>query len=338
MRYNNIQMNPKSNSGIFVLVLVVLAILSMSVIAVKAYRSPLGPALPATPTPIMANNEVAATVAPAQQPANICGETTVWNLLILGSDVAYMRGEKGSDFVRLLRVDFPNRRVTIFAFPRNLWVDAAGLGLMNPTVNATQLGTVFYEARSRSLKTNVKETMIDGTDATARMLAQNFLVGTDHYLTVDQFQIPAMVDAIGGIPINVPQRTTDPWIGTVIEAGPQILNGAQFVAYARAKPDSDFGRIQRNNLLLAALREKLLDPAIWGKVPQLYAQFSETIATDLSPEQINHLSCLLQEIPAETIIQDQVRQEWTSLGPQPGSLLWDKTAVLNRLKELGLTP
>jgi LCP family protein required for cell wall assembly len=319
--------------GLFLLV-----VFGMTVIVVKAYRAPLGPALPATPTPILVGNQVAATTVPGQSQGSICGETTPWNILILGSDAAEMYGDKGADLTRILRVDFPGRKVTVFAFPRNLWVDTAGLGLLNPTIDAAQLGTVFYEARSRSLKTNTRDMMIEGTTVTARMLSKNFLISTDHYLTIDLYQIPAMVDAVGGIPINIPQQTTDPWIGMVIPAGAQTLNGAQFVAYARAKPDSDFGRIQRNNLLIAALREKLLDPGVWGKIPQLYTQFSETIGTDLSPEQINHLSCLLQEVPQEAIIQDQVRQEWTSPGPQTGSLSWDKTSVLNRLEELGLVP
>jgi LCP family protein required for cell wall assembly len=338
MNPNNIEMRPKSIPGMILLGLFLLVVFGMTVIVVKAYRAPLGPALPATPTPNMMANQVAATAVPTQPSAGVCSETTAWNILILGSDAADMRGEKGSDLTRILRVDFPNRKVTIFAFPRNLWVDTAGLGLTNPTIDAAQLGAVFYEARSRSLTTNVKDAMVNGVDITARMLAKNFQVSTDHYLAIDLYQIPAMIDAVGGIPINIPQQITDPWIGMVIPAGPQTLSGVQFVAYARAKPDSDFGRIQRNNLLIAALREKLLDPSVWGKIPQLYTQFSETITTDLSPEQINHLSCLLQEVPQEAIVQDQVRQEWTSPGPQPRSLLWDKTSVLNRLKELGLIP
>jgi LCP family protein required for cell wall assembly len=338
MNPNEIEMRPKSIPGMILLGLFLLVVFGMTVIVVKAYRAPLGPALPATPMPILISNQVASTTVPVQSENSVCGETTAWNILILGSDAAEMRGEKGTDLIRILRVDFPNRKVTVFAFPRHLWVDTAGLGLMNPTIDATQLGTVFYEARSRSSATNAKDTMMEGATVTARMLSKNFLIGTDHYLTIDLYQIPGIVDAVGGIPINIPQQTTDPWIGMVIPAGPQTLNGAQFVAYARAKPDSDFGRIQRNNLLIAALREKLLDPTVWGKIPQLYTQFSGTIATDLSPEQINHLSCLLQEVPQEAIIQDQVRQEWTFPGPQQGALLWDKTLVLNRLKELGLIP
>jgi LCP family protein required for cell wall assembly len=319
----------------------------MTVWAVKAYRAPLGPALQVTtPTSIPASNQIVSTVITAVIPTaipvidqtSVCGESAVWNVLVLGSDAAEMRGEKGSDLTRMLRVDFSNRKVTVYAFSRDLWVDTAGLGLTNPTVEATQLGMVFYEARRRSINTNVKAAMIDGTNVTARMLSNNFLISTDHYLTIDLAQIPAMVDAIGGVPINIPVTITDPWIGMVIPSGQRTLNGAQFVAYARAIPDSDFGRIQRNNLLLDALQQKLLDPVVWGKIPQLYAQFNEVIATDLSPEQINHLTCLLKEVPRESIIQDGVRQEWTSPGPQPGSLLWDKTKVLNRMKELDLIP
>lgn len=332
-------MNVKKIVGMVLLVSVVLAVLAAAVWSVRAYRQPLGPALqPDTKSSVIVDTQLEQPEAEPNAQAEVCGETGAWNVLILGSDAADLRGEKGSDLTRMLRVDFPNKKVTIFAFSRDLWVDTTGLGLTNPTINATQLGTVFYEARNRSSKTNVKDAMVDGTSATARMLSNNFSLSTDHYLTVDLFQIPAMVDLVGGIPVNIPQTTTDPWIGMVIPAGQQTLNGAQFVAYARAIPDSDFGRIQRNNLLFAALREKLLDPGLWEKIPQMYMQFNEVIATDLSPEQIYQLSCLLKEVPPEAIIHDQVRPEWTWAGPQQGSLVWDRTTVLNRLKELGLIP
>jgi LCP family protein required for cell wall assembly len=329
-----------------------MGVLGMTVWVVKAYRAPLGPALQLpTSTAIPVDFQVASTLVPTIAPTvvpavvpitveeeGVCGETGAWNVLVLGSDAVDLRGERGSDFARMVRVDFPNRRITMFAFSRDLWVDTTGLGLTNPTVDATQLGRVFYEARRRSTSINVKASMVDGTNVTARMLAQNFLVSTDHYVTVDLAQVPAMVDAIGGVPINIPARITDPWIGVVIPAGQQTLNGTMFVAYARAIPDSDFARIQRNTLLLSALQDKLRDPAVWVRIPQLYAQFNEVIATDLSPEQINHLACLLQEVPKEAILQDSVRQEWTSPGPQRGSFLWDKTGVLNRLRELGMVP
>lgn len=358
-------MKTKNLAGLVLLGLVIVGILGVTVWAVKAYQTPLGPALQiSTPTPlsfinqmapegIPINNQVAPTAIPINTqiipttvptavptiaPVGVCGETAAWNILILGSDAADMRGKKGSDLTRMARVDFLNRKVTVYSFSRDLWVDTAGLNLTYPNINAAPLGRVFYEARIRSTSLNVKTAMVDGTQTTARVLAKNFLISTDHYVTIDLAQIPAMVDAIGGVPINIPVTTTDPWIGTVIPAGQQTLNGAQFIAYARAIPDSDFGRIERNNLLLKALQQRLLDPGVWARIPQLYVQFNGVIATDLSPEQINHLACLLKEVPPEAILQDGVRQEWTSPGPQPGSLLWNKTTVINRLKELGLIP
>jgi LCP family protein required for cell wall assembly len=315
---------------------VIVIALGLTVLAVKAYRAPLGAALESNTAAVLPQSEQPAQ--PEFVQTDVCGETGAWNVLVLGSDAAELRGPKGSDLTRMLHVDFANKKVTVYAFPRQLWVDTSGLGLTNPTVDAAQLGEVFYEARSRSTKTSLEELLVEGTNATARTLSNNFSVHTDHYVAVDLNQVPAIVDAIGGLPVNVPVAITDPWIGMTIPAGQQTLNGVQVAAYARAIPDSDFERIQRNNLLIAALREKALDPNVWGKIPQLYVQFDEVLGTDLSPEQINHLACLLKEVPADAIIQEQVRQEWTSAGPQAGSLVWDKAAVLNQLKELGLVP
>jgi LCP family protein required for cell wall assembly len=324
-----------------------------------AYQQRLGPALESTPmdvfytsvpqalpslTPIPTATPEPPTETPAPPTpipptvqAGVCGETTAWNILILGSDAGAPKGLKGSDLTRLLRADFPNRRVVVYALPRELWVETADLGLVNPTVNATRLGQVFHEGRLRSLQFAKLDTLVDGTRATARMLSSNFQLSTDHYLTVDLQNFPALVDAIGGIPIYIPERTTDPWIGMVIQPGQQTLNGTQAAAYARAIPDSDFGRIRRNQLLMEALRQRLLDPQVWEKIPQLYTQFKQVVATDLSLEQVNHLACLLREVPTSAVIQDGVRQEWTSPGPQ-GSLSWNRANVLNQLRGLGLIP
>jgi anionic cell wall polymer biosynthesis LytR-Cps2A-Psr (LCP) family protein len=179
--------------------------------------------------------------------------------------------------------------------------------------------------------------MTDGVRASAQMILDNFEVTSDHYMVIDLDQLPTLVDAVGGLPINIPERTTDPWIGTVIEAGPQILTGEQLRAYARAIPDSDFARIQRSNLILHALRQKLLEPSVWMKLPVLYDRFKKMIVTDLSPQQIFSFFCLLQEVPREEIVMKQVEPEWTSPGPSD-SLLWDKDKITTALKQLDLLP
>ena len=159
-------MDTKKVVGITLVGLVIIGVLGMTVWVVKAYHAPLGPALVPTAIPTDADPVQAQiiltpnpepTPIPVVEQAGVCGETAVWNVLVLGSDAADLRPPKGSDLTRMLRVDFPNRRVTMFAFSRDLWVDTTGLGLTNPTINATRLGMVFYEARSRSTSANVRD-------------------------------------------------------------------------------------------------------------------------------------------------------------------------------------
>jgi LCP family protein required for cell wall assembly len=267
----------------------------------------------------------------------VCGQSGAFTLLIIGSDAEDLRGRPGSDLTRLARIDFSHKKVTIFALPRDLWVDVGSLGFQNPNISNTTLGQAYYEAHVRSVQIEETGKMADGALASAQMILDNFGATSDHYLVVDLNQLPAMIDAIGGLPIDIPEPTTDPWIGMVIEAGPQTLTGEQLKAYARAIPDSDFARIQRNNAILFALRQKLLDPAVWTNLPTLYDQFKNMISTDLSPQQIVSFFCLIKQVSKEEIIMGQVKPEWTSPGPSD-SLLWDKDKVFSVLEELNLLP
>ena len=203
-------------SRVLIGLVVIGTVLSTFFIVKAAYQQRLGPALdPVPPTAVPTNVPLiaAATSIPTSEPVvsmptptavqtTTCGETGSWNLLILGVDTVVLRGDRGADLTRMMRLDFPNGKVTIYTFPRELWVNTSGLGLTNPTIDATELGTVFYEALLRSHQTTQRNAMVDGTNATARMLSWNFSLRTDHYMTVDVSQAPAMIDAIGGVPIT----------------------------------------------------------------------------------------------------------------------------------------
>jgi LCP family protein required for cell wall assembly len=335
------------------------------------YRQPLGPALesskirsPATtglPAPASAQQVTSAPVAAelpdaattpestpeptdapvaaaaTSVPQAVCGETEVWNILVLGSDAADLYYPQGSDLTRAMRVDFPNKTVSIFAFSRDLWVDASSLGLHDPDINFTKLGMVFYEARRRSTATDSQDSMQDGVNAIAEVLGANFDLSFDHYIGLDLDKFPAMIDTVGGVPINIPVALTDPKSGISFRAGQQTLDGEQAATYARAYLGSDLNRIERNDLLLEALRQKMLDPSVWIRVPRLFIQFRRAINSDFSLEQVNHLVCLLREIEEEAIVQEGVLEEWTTPGPED-SLLWDEAQLFGRLEELGMIP
>ncbi|MEI6289977.1 MAG: LCP family protein [Chloroflexota bacterium] len=264
-----------------------------------------------------------------------CSGSGSMNILVIGSDYAELKGEKGSDLTRIVRVDFDNKKAAIFSFSRDLLVDTTGLGLVNPVVNSSRLGMVFYEGRIRSPQLLASDTIVDGTRISAKMLSKNFSINSDHFVSIDLNNLGTLIDSIGGLPINIPIRTTDPFIGTVIEAGQQTLTGPMLVAYARAIPDSDFGRIKRNDLIISALRAKLIDPSVLLKLPVLLKDSKSIIATDLAEADINNLICIMKEIPADSIVYDGVKPEWTTMNSD-GSLSWDKQLVTERLSALGL--
>ena len=339
MKKGNSNWKPLIGGGLVgVLIVVCIAVIG----AVILYQKPLGSALNissrsapvATPTTAAV---IPVAPAPTNTPVGVCGETAVWNVLVLGSDAADLYYPQGSDLTRVVRVDFQNKKVSIYSFSRDLWMDTSDLGLTNPSIESAKLGMVFYEARLRSTKTDPNDAIQDGIGAMAKTLATNFTLKSNHYIVLDLDKFPAMIDTIGGLPINIPSGFTDPLSGMVFTAGEQTLNGLQTANYARAFVDTDLNRIPRDNLVVEALRQKLLDPAVWVKIPELFLKFKDAVNTDFSPEQVNHLACLLKEVQVGSIVQDGVKAEWTSPGPE-GSLLWDKPNVLNRLKELGMIP
>ncbi len=84
----------------------------------------------------------------------------------------------------------------------------------------------------------------------------------DHVATVNFDGFAAMIDALGGIDVDVPQRIVDdeyptPDFGTMrieFEAGRQHLDGARALQYVRTRhSDSDFGRAQRQQQVLSAM-------------------------------------------------------------------------------------
>ncbi|MEI6289978.1 MAG: LCP family protein [Chloroflexota bacterium] len=302
---------------------------------VKTSTPSISTKVPSTLTPNSPTATIEVQLTPTQTAeAGGCGVTGQWNILVLGSDYAELRGKKGSDLTRIMNINFDSKKISIFAFPRDLWVDTTDIGLIYPTITSTTLGRVFYEGRLRSLQFSESGTIIDGTKIAAKMIQKNFLVTTDHFISIDLSNLASIIDSLGGLPINIPAATTDPYIGMIIPAGLQTLNGIQVVAYVRAIPDSDFGRIQRNNLVISAIREKLINLNIIQDLPVLFTKYKNVIATDLSLEQLNHLGCIFIAAKDAPILEDNIKQEWTTAGPQ-GSLLWNKEIVQNRLRELG---
>jgi LCP family protein required for cell wall assembly len=84
----------------------------------------------------------------------------------------------------------------------------------------------------------------------------------DHYAEIGFLGIVTVVDAIGGVELDVPEAIKDPKAALDIKAGVQTLDGATALGYVRtrATASSDFGRVERQRALLSALLKQVISP------------------------------------------------------------------------------
>jgi LCP family protein required for cell wall assembly len=141
----------------------------------------------------------------------------------------------------------------------------------------------------------------------------NFGIPIDGYVMIDFQAFARIVDALGGIDVDVPRaldddrypdpRPGDPYAYTTLhfDAGRQHMDGARALAYARSRMStSDFDRARRQQEILLALRRKALSPGGVPRWPALAAALVDSAKTDLSPGQMAGLALLAVRVdPAQ---------------------------------------
>jgi len=310
-------------------ILTVLSILAALLLAVVGWigyqtyttlwQAPLGPAialptstwsLPATWTPkspeLPQAPGIAATIALSNTPvqALACGGPPVMTILAIGTDSrsnSYLYGL--ADVIRIVRVDFADPRVTILEFPRDLWVEIPDIsdnldGQDHEKLNQAYLygnpGFGYYEGPG------------EGPGLLARTLALNFGVHSDSYVAVNMRTFEKIVDAVGGIKVNLPNgvdgRTAEDRSKRLIfPPGIQILNGEEALTLGRIRNEGVFERVSHQNTVLCALQEKLTSPSVVVRIPALVNSFQGSFQTDLTPEQITQLACIGTQLTGDDI-------------------------------------
>jgi len=277
------------------------------------YRQPLGPSLslpsPTQPFPTLTTFPLeisaaeATLIPPTATPQPLCGAPAVMNILAIGSDARgdhYLYGL--ADIMRLVRVDFVNARVTILEVPRDLWVEIPEIsdhyGITHGKLNQAYLygnkGLGYYDGAG------------EGPGLLARTLNLNFGVQPDHYIAVNMTTFENIVDAIGGIDVYLPYdidvRSKDNPEGFHVEEGQHHFDGETALWVARIRQYHTFSRAESQNIVMCALRKKLLSPALVPAIPELVQTFQRNVQTDLSPEQINQLACLANQMNGADVV------------------------------------
>ena len=160
----------------------------------------------------------------------------------------------------------------------------------------------FQRNRRKIVSAYLVGRLNDGSpeDGAARMKHEvATLVGfrPDFYIRVDYEAFVRMVDAVGGVAIDVPfhMRYDDPCqnLHINIPAGLQVLDGQNALHFARYRMGndrrqtiSDYQRIVHQQQVLQAVAYALLTPASLLRIPEFVSIFNAHVDTNLSPGEI----------------------------------------------------
>jgi len=123
----------------------------------------------------------------------------------------------------------------------------------------------------------------------------------DFYVSVEEEAFVRLIDAVGGVYINVPfhMRYNDPSQDLIINipAGHQLLDGENalhFVRYRlgndRNQTISDMQRMQHQQYLLNAVMQQMMSPRMITQIPELISTYREHVSTDLTLIQLGWLA------------------------------------------------
>lgn len=183
------------------------------------------------------------------------------NILVLGVD---SRGEEKSrtDTMMLVSHNKQTNEVKAVSFMRDIYADIPGY-------QSYKLNTAFY---------------LGGVDLLADTLRNMFGLEIHHYALIDFQSFEQLIDiaAPNGVEVDVEKDMSEK-IGVTLTQGVHQLNGKELLGYARFRADSDgdFGRVRRQQQVMAALKDELLSVTAIPKFPKLAGAAQGYVQTDM---------------------------------------------------------
>jgi LCP family protein required for cell wall assembly len=252
----------------------------------------------ATPTP---TPSPVVTASPSPRAAPKWAADGRLNLLLIGSDAGPDRWSLRTDTIIVLSVDVETGRFALFGIPRNL----VGVPLPPESADAFRNGRFPGLLNALYVYALGHPKYFPGGDARGLRGvtgAIQELVGVrlDAVVVVNLAGFVRLVDAIGGLWVDVPERLVDlnypledgsGHIRLDIKTGCQHLNGWMALAYARSRhQDSDYGRMRRQQAVLVALARQVDPIALLPKVPSLLKIASDNLWTTVPRSEVRAMA------------------------------------------------
>jgi len=285
----------------------------------------------ATPTPTV-SLEPGATPTPEPTPRPPTNRVT---FLLLGVDSGHNRNHALTDTMLVVSVDTVDRTAAMISLPRDL----ARFPLYNGGTYSGKLNELFTLSRLNPTR------FPDGPAETIKRQI-GFMVGIkiDYYAQVNLEGFEQMINLVGGVDVDNPRWIRDgryDWFngtyGFTLSPGPHHLDGRTALAYVRSRQgvgDNDFTRARRQQQVLVSLRDKMTQPAMIQRLPDILRVAARTVRTDLPADQIDEYLGLSKEIGTDGIAQFVLGPPYAYRPSVPSSTYYllldlDKVATLS---------
>lgn len=224
------------------------------------------------------------------------------NILLLGVGGAGHDGPYLSDTNIVVSVKPSTGEVAMISVPRDLGVQIENLGIYKINF-ADAYGEGKYPGQ--------------GGEYARQVFSRTFNLDIPYYVRVDFKAFEEIIDAVGGVTIEVKNSFTDQsypgpnysYQTISFTAGRQEMTGERALQFVRSRhgsngESSDFARAKRQQQMLSALRDKvlstdtLLNP---GRIQKIWQSLSANLATNLEAGQIAYLFSILKNIDTSRI-------------------------------------
>lgn len=262
----------------------------------------------ATPTTVAPTTTTSTTTTTTTTLPPIIGEARV-NVLLLGGDAGPGRWSLRTDTMVVVSIDPATGDTAMISVPRNLqrlpFPEGTALDARYPG-GFPEIANAVYPLVGLRPEL-VGDVDNPGAQAIKLGIAQLLGMPIHYYVLVDMAGFVDVVDALGGIEINVARRVPSPGnppgakheVPPYIEAGVQHMDGTIALAYSRSRSaDSDYQRMSRQRCVLAALTAAATPSAVALGLPDLVAAFGAAVRTDIPRDRLAEMTRLLDVFTA----------------------------------------
>jgi LCP family protein required for cell wall assembly len=236
-----------------------------------------------------------------------------------------------TDTLLVMDVDPGNHRINMLSVPRDLWVKFPGQYGQGKLAIPYALG---------------------GSRLTAYTLEQALGIPVDYTISMKFRGFMKLVNAMGGVNVNVPQELNDPLYPCLtgydycpidIKKGTQHMNGAtalEFVRERHAFSQQDLARVQDQQAFSEAVKSTLISPATWPRYPQILSTLKSALITNMPMNDLPALGASVVTTPKSRVdhqyinIQNGLVQTGWSNDGQSILTTTNSTAIPNLIHRL----